>query len=77
MLFWRLSQNENTGIEKLQPYAEEVELKCVKFEIPDAFNDTSIHIFPESKLQETNQEFWQNVPTYVSDVELIPANLLS
>jgi hypothetical protein len=72
-----LGKHENSGVDMIQPHVTEEPLKYSRFEIPDAFNDTSIHTFPANNLQAKPREFWENVPTYVSDVELIPAHLLS
>lgn len=65
-------------IVKIQSYCEEISL-VNNFKFTDIFNDTSVHRFPKSTLEELNEEFWTNKvePTYQSDkLELITAKLV-
>lgn len=65
-------------IVKIQSHCEEISL-VNNFKFTDIFNDTSVHHFPKSTLEELSEEFWTNKiePTYQSDnLELITAELV-
>lgn len=62
----------------IQSYCEEISL-VNNFKFTDIFNDTSVHRFSKSTLDELSEEFWTNKiePIYQSDnLELITAKLV-
>lgn len=66
-------------IVKIQPHCKEIEFEN-KFKFTDIFNDTSLHQFTQSALENLSAEFWtQNVsePIYETDnLELITIALV-
>lgn len=64
-------------IVKIQSHCEEIELDN-KFKFTDIFNDTSVHRFHSSALENSSEEFWTKTePVYQSDnLELITAALI-
>jgi len=68
--------NQYCGIDKIIPFTIEKILVETDLESQDAFNDTSIHFFPSSKLLKTSPDFWDSYVDYCSDTELIPQSII-